>query len=665
MARLDCRDEAISLAESCLGEAQFQTAYTRFSNLCRATPAAARPDGPDHVLRAIGAGISKLLQMPGADPVAVYYRYKGAADAYAEAGGTDPSGRVQARLLSLREKAEAAEEARSLPPSSAASVRSSHDWLWENCGLVSPSRFRRRDLGDEAPPAPDFFAEASGVGPIHEDRSRSREAPLRSSASDEPVGGVSSARALLPERSLPHHYDLASTAGNNSGQDAALLAIVQEMRRQREQDAKERAEQLKSMREEKSVFTYSLRDDLPVFGDGDSDLDKHLEAFSDVCMVVKPKGDREKLRLFARTLKGTRRRCYDTIIKEAKHNGDYESKPASVFDRVVAALDASFHESDEAKAMKARARYDGLEKRASPRPRAATPLIPRSAPQFPRAGAPGVRPRPARAASTPARPAQAAAPKAGSIWTAAPAPPKPGGAVIPRAALRPASSPRRAASAVQPAQASGALSPEAKAKVLSSKAATICKASTRGGATCGCGSSRRRRGRVCQCHRGGGGGGPVPVTAAGCGTGPLFRFSRSQKEAPEPPAAGVVPAPADPGQAPALADPVQPAAPVDAGQADAPAAAPADAPAEPVALEQAVPADEELPDAGADDAANAAHVVPQVMAVADDGDAFAGLEGANEEPPDELEEFEEEEDESEALPRRGASLASCSCSPCA
>ena len=79
-----------------------------------------------------------------------------------------PTPRVECKLgfLSLREKAEAAEEARSLPPSSAASVRSSHDWLWENCGLVSPSRFRRRDLGDEAPPAPDFFAEASGVGPI-------------------------------------------------------------------------------------------------------------------------------------------------------------------------------------------------------------------------------------------------------------------------------------------------------------------------------------------------------------------------------------------------------------------------------------------------------------------------------------------------------------------
>ena len=63
--------------------------------------------------------------------MAIYYRfkYKGAAEAYSEAGGTDSTGRVQARLLSLREKAEKALDARSLPPSSAGSVRSSHDWL--------------------------------------------------------------------------------------------------------------------------------------------------------------------------------------------------------------------------------------------------------------------------------------------------------------------------------------------------------------------------------------------------------------------------------------------------------------------------------------------------------------------------------------------------------
>ena len=103
--------------------------------------------------------------------------------------------------------------------------------------------------------------------------------------------------------------------------------------------------ELKSLRSEKSVFTFNLKDDLPIFGDGDTDLDRHLESFQDVCLVVKPSSDREKLRLFARTLKGTRRRCYDTIVKEAKSSGDYEVRPNVVYDRVVAALDASFHES--------------------------------------------------------------------------------------------------------------------------------------------------------------------------------------------------------------------------------------------------------------------------------------------------------------------------------
>ena len=113
------------------------------------------------------------------------------------------------------------------------------------------------------------------------------------------------------------------------------------------------------------MFTFNLKDDLPIFGDGDTDLDRHLESFQDVCLVVKPSSDREQLRLFARTLKGTCRRCYDTVVKEAKSNGDYEARPNVVYDRVVAALDASFHESDEAKAMKARAKYDALDKKST------------------------------------------------------------------------------------------------------------------------------------------------------------------------------------------------------------------------------------------------------------------------------------------------------------
>ena len=143
MARADCRDEALSYAEGMLGEAQYKTAYACFQKF--ATDATSQVKGPDVVLRGIGAGISGLLQKPGADPVAIYYRYDGAVRAYRELGGTDSSGRVQARLQSLHEKAENALDARSLPPSSAGSVRSSQDWLWENCGLVSPSRFRRGD----------------------------------------------------------------------------------------------------------------------------------------------------------------------------------------------------------------------------------------------------------------------------------------------------------------------------------------------------------------------------------------------------------------------------------------------------------------------------------------------------------------------------------------
>ena len=349
MARADCRDEALSFAEGMLGEAQFKTAYARFQKF--ATDAKSQSNGPDIVLRGIGAGISGLLQKPGADPVAIYYRYDGAVRAYKELGGADESGRVQARLQSLHEKAENALDARSLPPSSAASVRSSQDWLWENCGLVSPSRFRRG--GADTPPAAGAAHRGRDMGRVlEEDVDRSRSSEQR--------------RLTPPPQRSRHtpvqraqHFDMASSSNPSGGETA------EEMRNQREQDARDRAAELKSLRGEKSVFTFNLKDDLPIFGDGDTDLDRHLESFQEVCLVVKPNNDREKLRLFARTLKGTRRRCYDTIVKEAKSNGDYEARPNVVYDWVVAALDASFHESDEAKAMKARAKYDALDKKST------------------------------------------------------------------------------------------------------------------------------------------------------------------------------------------------------------------------------------------------------------------------------------------------------------
>ena len=78
------------------------------------------------MLRGIGAGISSLLRSRKLNP----RRFITAATEpfalnYKDLGGTD---RVQARLQSLRGKAENALDARSLPPA----VRFSQDWLWEN-----------------------------------------------------------------------------------------------------------------------------------------------------------------------------------------------------------------------------------------------------------------------------------------------------------------------------------------------------------------------------------------------------------------------------------------------------------------------------------------------------------------------------------------------------
>ena len=60
---------APSYAEGMLGEAQYKTAYARFQKF--ATDATSQAKGADVVLRGIGAGISGLLQKPGADPVAL------------------------------------------------------------------------------------------------------------------------------------------------------------------------------------------------------------------------------------------------------------------------------------------------------------------------------------------------------------------------------------------------------------------------------------------------------------------------------------------------------------------------------------------------------------------------------------------------------------------
>eukprot|EP00439_Symbiodinium_sp_Y106_P034234 s4270_g4.t1 len=240
MARPDCRDEAIS-RECCLGEAQFQTAFSRFTTLCRTTPTAARPDGPDHVLRATGAGISKLMQMWGADPVAIYYRYKGAAEAYSEAGGTDSSGRAGEAAVASRER-----------------ERRPRAWVHEED--APRSRSREPDGHEGARP------QGNSAG-----------------AFDRAMSGAK----LWGERgqatgTKPQTFDISS---RNSGGESALLAIV--------------------ARDAQAAGTG--------FGDGDADLDKHLEAFQDVCLY----SPRTTARSFGLSPAMKARAKYDNLEKKS------------------------------------------------------------------------------------------------------------------------------------------------------------------------------------------------------------------------------------------------------------------------------------------------------------------------------------------------------------
>ena len=90
-----------------------------------------------------------------------------------------------------------------------------------------------------------------------------------------------------------------------------------------------------------------------------------MENFEDLCTLANPNGgvsDAERLRLFGQTLEGTRARCYRSAVKEAKKDGTIVSDPKKVLADIVAQLYADFHETDEARTLKAKKRFDNLEK---------------------------------------------------------------------------------------------------------------------------------------------------------------------------------------------------------------------------------------------------------------------------------------------------------------
>ena len=75
----------------------------------------------------------------------------------------------------------------------------------------------------------------------------------------------------------------------------------------------------------------------------------------------RPDGSREAEALW-KDLEGRQKRRYQTIIKGARNAGEFDAAPATVLDRVVVQLKSSFHETEEARAVRAKRRYEDLTK---------------------------------------------------------------------------------------------------------------------------------------------------------------------------------------------------------------------------------------------------------------------------------------------------------------
>ena len=154
-----------------------------------------------------------------------------------------------------------------------------------------------------------------------------------------------------------------------------MAVLVNELREARLQEAKGREEDraarakelelLAHRKEPGSIFKITPQADFPIFGDKDTDVEAHMEDFEDLFNLANPVGGvsgPERLRLLGKTLAGDRLRCYRSIVKASRRTGQYTSDPNKVFEQVVLALYSTFHETDEARAMKAKRKYDCLEK---------------------------------------------------------------------------------------------------------------------------------------------------------------------------------------------------------------------------------------------------------------------------------------------------------------
>ena len=143
-----------------------------------------------------------------------------------------------------------------------------------------------------------------------------------------------------------------------SMQAEILIELVKGLKQGREED--EAARKKSAQMQRPQVITYKANEALPIMGDRDTDLEKHLHDFEDFLAMLGPTPARDRLKVFGKTLTGTKLKCYSTVAKDARNTGEYEANTSSVLDEVVASLDASFHEPEEDRGMGAKAQYENL-----------------------------------------------------------------------------------------------------------------------------------------------------------------------------------------------------------------------------------------------------------------------------------------------------------------
>ena len=200
-------------------------------------------------------------------------------------------------------------------------------------------------------PIPNGSDQKKAAGAAQETKDFSR----KPSAAGEEVGFATPTRARLGAlESTPKKVTLQADdeGSETSTQAEALLELVRELKMGREEDRAARDKQ--AANQQSKVFTFKANEALPIMGDRDSDLEKHMQDFEDFLAMLGPTPARDKLKLFGKTLKGTKLKCYSTVVKDSRTTGEYDSNPLAVLDKVAASLDASFHESEEARSMRAK-----------------------------------------------------------------------------------------------------------------------------------------------------------------------------------------------------------------------------------------------------------------------------------------------------------------------